>query len=108
MRIECDYFDYIDSLKNRRIVVQGLLIKLGKLGILTHPVQTIKLRLEERKINRIDNDIKNMTDDLNSLKPGYSNSILEDAMEFYIKSHPITKKGISLVKKPRVMGKTRD
>lgn len=108
MNTLCDYYGYMERLENKRFLVQGSLIELGKLGVLIHPVKIIKLKLEEKRLDQLEKDISKMTEELNSSKPGYNSSILQDALDFYMIRNPIDENGISFPKRVKKYNKNRN
>ena len=100
--IEMEYFEYIEKLANRRIEVQSLILELGKLGALTHPVKLIRLKKENERIDEIDSHITKMTHELNNLRRGQNkvnHLVLEKRLGRYMEENPISEKGVSLRKK---------
>lgn len=100
MNVTYDYNTYIENLENRRLFVQDSLISLGKIGSLIHPIKVVKLRLEKRKLDKIDADITKISGEFDSLKSEYNSFIeLQDVLGFYMERNPIDENGISLVKR---------
>lgn len=68
MRIESEVYNYIEKLSDRIVDIQYTLISLGKIGILFHPFRIIKLKREFEKLEKIDTDVSNMSNQLRTLK----------------------------------------